>query len=409
MSVESRITYVVQRTLPDPLTGSERYISDLARSLGGKYSAEIIATGRSKSISPTPLDSKAYSKTFKEFPIKYLTGVIPLITKKLGLNKQWPMDLYSKPFDGFLHSSSFGYFSLSMKDYLESHNFQVIHTTAVPTATAWLSWKISRRKKIPLVLTPFFHYELVDFRVPWIKKMLIESSIIIAVTNKEKEKLVEFGVSPAKIRVIPLGIDYRIYSRKKDNLFRQIHGLDEDLFVILVPRKNEDKGTFDTLKAVVNLSQKYNKLGLILLDKTLKGSQHKLAAYIRSLTSNGVKVTDLGWVSGQNLIDAYQASDVLVEPTRTDAFGIVFLEAWACGKPVIAADFGAVSEIVLDNVNGLLVRFGDWQGIEKALISLIDDRKFRTRLGENGKQDVIKKYSIENMVQNTELIYDSII
>jgi glycosyltransferase involved in cell wall biosynthesis len=98
-----------------------------------------------------------------------------------------------------------------------------------------------------------------------------------------------------------------------------------------------------------------------------------------------------------------------VEPTRSDAFGIVFLEAWACGKPVIAADFGAVSEIVHDNVNGLLVRYGDWQGIEKALISLIDDRKFRTRLGESGKQDVIKKYSIENMVQNTELIYDSII
>ena len=372
--------------------------------MGKKYSVEIIATGRPQSIDSKLIYDGVHTETFKEFPIRYLTGPITYQVRKF--NRQWLLDLYSKPFDGFIHSTSWGFFSLSMKNYLQSHNSDVIHSAAVPTATAWLSWRISRKMRIPFVFTPFLHYESIDFKVPWVKSLLREASILIAVTNKEKEKLIEFGANASKIQVIPLGIDYKIYSKVNLNLFRQTNGLSEDLFVILIPRKSKEKGTYDTLEAIVNLSKKYKKLGLILLDKTSKHDEPILTKYVQTLTLNGVKVIDLGFVSGQNLIEAYQASDVVVEPTRADSFGLVFLEAWACGKPVIAADYGAISEVVIDNLNGLLVKFGDWEGIEKTLISLIDDVKLKTKLGENGRQDVIKKYSIENMVQKTENIYD---
>jgi glycosyltransferase involved in cell wall biosynthesis len=398
------ITYVIKRTLPDPLSGSERYIHDLARYMQEKYSVEIIATGQAESSDSKLIYGGVQVKTFKEFPVRYLTGGITYVVRKL--NRQWLLDLYSKPFDGFIHSASWGIFSVSMKNYLQSHNFELIHSAAIPTATALLSWRISRKKKIPFVFTPFLHYELTDFKVPWVKSLLRESSHLIAVTNKEKEKLIEFGVSESKIQVIPLGVDYRIYSKSNLNSFRKTKGLTEDLFVILIPRKSKEKGTYDTLKAIVNLSQKYNKLGLILLDKTSKYDEPILTAYKQTLTLNGVKVIDLGFVSGQNLIQAYQASDVVVEPTSADSFGYVFLEAWACGKPVIAANYGAISDVVLDGLNGLLVKFGDWEGIEKALISLIDDVKLRIKLGENGRQDVLKKYTIENMVQKTEHVYD---
>lgn len=399
-----KITYISQRTLPAPLTGSERYIHDLARYTRKKYFVEIIATGRSDNSDSRTIYEGVHVKTFKEFPLRYLTGPITYGVRKL--NRQWLFDLYSKPFSGFHQSTSWGYFSLSMKDYLQSRNLDMIHAAAIPTATAWLSWRISRKKNIPFVFTPFLHYELIDFRVPWIKSLLRESSIIIAVTNKEREKLVEFGVSEFKIQVIPLGIDYKMYDKRNINSFRKTNGLTEDLFVILIPRKSKEKGTYDTLKAMVNLSQKYNKLGLILLDKTPKQDEPILTAYVHALTLNGVKVIDLGFVTGENLIEAYQACDVLVEPTSVDSFGIVFLEAWACGKPVIAADYGAISEVVLNGVNGLLVKYGDCIGIEDAIISLIEDDKLKKRLGENGREDVMKKYSIENMVKKTEYIYD---
>ncbi|EQB67166.1 MAG: hypothetical protein AMDU2_EPLC00005G0002 [Thermoplasmatales archaeon E-plasma] len=178
--------------------------------------------------------------------------------------------------------------------------------------------------------------------------------------------------------------------------------------MILIPRKSKEKGTYSTLKAMVNLSQKYKKLGLILLDKTSKRDEHILMEYLRTLTLNGVKVIDLGYVSGQTLIEAYQASDVVVQPTSVDSFGMVFLEAWACGKPVIAANYGAIPEIINNGSNGFLVKFGDWEEIERAIITFIHDVNLKIKLGEKGRQDVIKKYSIENMIQKTERIYDSI-
>jgi glycosyltransferase involved in cell wall biosynthesis len=295
-----------------------------------------------------------------------------------------------------------------MKNYLETHEFELIHSAAIPTATAWLSWRVSQRKNIPFVITPFLHYELIDFRVPWVKSLLRDSTNIIAVTEKEKDVLIEFGVRASNIHVIPLGIDYRIYAKRDLSLFRRSSGLTEDLFVILIPRKSKEKGTYSTLKAMVNLSQKYKKLGLILLDKTSKRDEPILMEYLRTLTLNGVKVIDLGYVSGQTLIEAYQASDVVVQPTSVDSFGMVFLEAWACGKPVIAANYGAIPEIINNGSNGFLVKFGDWEEIERAIITFIHDVNLKIKLGEKGRQDVIKKYSIENMIQKTERIYDSI-
>ncbi len=400
------ITYISQRTHPDPLTGSERYIHDLAKYMSKKYSVEIIATGRSENNGKKLIYDDICVRTFTESSIGYKASKI---TNKIRrLNKQWLLDVYAKPFNGFFHSTSWGYFSSSMKNYLETHEFELIHSAAIPTATAWLSWRVSQRKNIPFVITPFLHYELIDFRVPWVKSLLRDSTNIIAVTEKEKDVLIEFGVRASNIHVIPLGIDYRIYAKRDLSLFRRSSGLTEDLFVILIPRKSKEKGTYSTLKAMVNLSQKYKKLGLILLDKTSKRDEHILMEYLRTLTLNGVKVIDLGYVSGQTLIEAYQASDVVVQPTSVDSFGMVFLEAWACGKPVIAANYGAIPEIINNGSNGFLVKFGDWEEIERAIITFIHDVNLKIKLGEKGRQDVIKKYSIENMIQKTERIYDSI-
>ena len=400
------ITYISQRTLPDPLTGSERYIHDLAKYMSKKYSVEIIATGRSENNGKKLIYDDICVRTFTESSIGYKASKI---TNKIRrLNKQWLLDVYAKPFNGFFHSTSWGYFSSSMKNYLETHEFELIHSAAIPTATAWLSWRVSQRKNIPFVIIPFLHYELIDFRVPWVKSLLRDSTNIIAVTEKEKDVLIEFGVRASNIHVIPLGIDYRIYAKRDLSLFRRSSGLTEDLFVILIPRKSKEKGTYSTLKAMVNLSQKYKKLGLILLDKTSKRDEPILMEYLRTLTLNGVKVIDLGYVSGQTLIEAYQASDVVVQPTSVDSFGMVFLEAWACGKPVIAANYGAIPEIINNGSNGFLVKFGDWEEIERAIITFIHDVNLKIKLGEKGRQDVIKKYSIENMIQKTERIYDSI-
>jgi glycosyltransferase involved in cell wall biosynthesis len=75
-------------------------------------------------------------------------------------------------------------------------------------------------------------------------------------------------------------------------------------------------------------------------------------------------------------------------PSRTDSFGIVFLEAWANGLPVVAAAAGGVSEVVEHERTGLLVPFGDVAALAAALVRLASDRSFASKLGQAGAEHV---------------------
>ena len=83
--------------------------------------------------------------------------------------------------------------------------------------------------------------------------------------------------------------------------------------------------------------------------------------------------------------DFFAALDVFAMPSRTDSFGIVFLEAWANGLPVVAAAAGGVAEVVDHGETGLLVPFGDVQALADALGRLLADRDTARRLGEAGR------------------------
>ena len=399
-----KITYVVQRTFPDLLNGSERYIHDLSSSVSSQYEVALLATRKYKSNNVNNLIGNQQIVTFSEFPINLLTS--PIRYGISSLQNQELLNIYSSVFKGFLHSSSMGFFSLTMKHYLNTHKSDIFHVAAVPTATAWLTWRVSTKRGIPLVITPFLHYTLMDHNVTYIKEMLKESSAVIAVTEKERQRIITLGVSESNVHVIPLGIDYKKYDKVRQTAFREQHNIDEDSFVILIPRKSKGKGTFDTLKAIVSLSEKYKNLTLILLDEASKKDRSELEYYKKRLFINGVTVIDVGFVTGLDLVTAYQACDVVVEPSKVDSFGIIYLEAWACEKPVIAADVGAIPDIVHNNKNGLIVKFGDCKGIEDAMYQLINDAVFKRMLGENGKKDVKTKYALDNMVKKTKIIYN---
>jgi glycosyltransferase involved in cell wall biosynthesis len=80
-------------------------------------------------------------------------------------------------------------------------------------------------------------------------------------------------------------------------------------------------------------------------------------------------------------------------PSRTDSFGIVFLEAWANGLPVVAAAAGGVPEVVRDGETGLLVPFGDLDRLSRALATLLSDPVLARSLGAAGRAMVESGYT----------------
>ena len=81
----------------------------------------------------------------------------------------------------------------------------------------------------------------------------------------------------------------------------------------------------------------------------------------------------MGVVQGQIKQDLLAATDIFVLPSRIDSFGIVFLEAWAYGKPVIGGNAGGIPDVIAHGHDGLLVDYGDVDGLADAMRTLLLD------------------------------------
>lgn len=95
-----------------------------------------------------------------------------------------------------------------------------------------------------------------------------------------------------------------------------------------------------------------------------------------------------GRVSFDELRARYREASVFVMPSRGEGFGIVYLEAMANGKPCIASLDDAAREVIVQDETGLLVRYGDREGLAAALFELFGDARERGRLGEGGRARV---------------------
>lgn len=98
-----------------------------------------------------------------------------------------------------------------------------------------------------------------------------------------------------------------------------------------------------------------------------------------------------GRKSGDDLVAEFRACDMYVHTPRVtglkfEGFGIVYLEASACGKPIVATDAGGIRDAVLDGETGLIARDGDVPGIAERIIRLLDDQALAGKLGARGRE-----------------------
>jgi glycosyltransferase involved in cell wall biosynthesis len=99
-------------------------------------------------------------------------------------------------------------------------------------------------------------------------------------------------------------------------------------------------------------------------------------------------VAFLGTIPRRELVERYRRAAIFCLPSRQEGFGIVFLEAMACSKPVVAARAAAVPETVLDGETGLLADPEDPEALARAIHSLLADSERRRAMGEAGRRRV---------------------
>jgi glycosyltransferase involved in cell wall biosynthesis len=257
------------------------------------------------------------------------------------------------------------------------------------------AWRTARAARAPLVLTPFLHLSTPgdpvhrEYTRPHQIRMLSEADAVIVQTKLEAEAVVQFGISRERVVKLGMAVDHGAVTGGVRTRARRRWGLVADAIVVgQLGALDPNKGTCDLVRAIALLNAQRASDRLIHL--VLAG--HASPEFERFLTTLGpgsrTWLTLLGAISNEDRPDFYAGLDLFSMPSRTDSFGIVFLEAWANGLPVVAAAAGGVVDVVDDGRTGLLVPFGRPDVLARTLDRVIHEDGLRERLGRAGAEEV---------------------
>jgi len=202
----------------------------------------------------------------------------------------------------------------------------------------------------------------IDAREPWFrlaaeKDIVQECHRILALTNRERESLIRlYEATPKKVSVVPCGVNLELFYPQSKAAARHQLGLDaDDLILLYVGRFESIKGLNILLEAMTYLDDN-QRLRLVVV-----GGDDDSTPEFRALAQAtrdwgiGEKVSFIGRVDQQNLPTYYGAADVFVLPSYSESFGMVGLEALACGRPVVTTPVGAVDSLVRSTQAGCVV------------------------------------------------------
>ncbi len=185
---------------------------------------------------------------------------------------------------------------------------------------------------------------------------------------------------PSKFAELPFGVDTDVFSPGSSARVRFAvpDGASVVLFVGGLDRAHTFKGVGNLLQAISQLDAKTHLL--VVGDGDLRAEYEERARVLRI----DRRTHFLGRLDDASLVDAFRSADVFAFPSTNaaEAFGLVALEAQACGVPVVASDLPGLRTVVRQNETGLLVKPGSVEELASALYRVLSDAAFRSRLAD---------------------------
>ena len=194
-----------------------------------------------------------------------------------------------------------------------------------------------------------------DLRLEEERQVAADSRRIIASTWTEKIALFRFyDVPPEKVSVLPCGVNVELFKPLDKTAARQKLGLGATSIILCVGRIERLKGLERVITALPYLSVYKPKLVIVGEDGNRVGEVQKLKLLaVKHDVSDSVVFK--GLVPHEQLVDYYNAADVFVMPSYYESFGLVPLEALACGTPVVATDVGDLRNIIRSGETGYVL------------------------------------------------------
>jgi glycosyltransferase involved in cell wall biosynthesis len=298
-------------------------------------------------------------------------------------------------------------------------NVDIVHAHYNTPYADYSAMKYSKKKKVPLVLT--YHADAPDTGGSFLRnrlqafynrrilpRVLNQAYIIIATSQSYIEQSKFLGNYRQKIKVIPNGInleEFQINISKEKCREKLGLALDKTI-VIFFGNLVQYKGPNVLLRAFANIKKGYPDVQLIFAGRG--PMHHELISLAKKLgVEQGISFT--GYVEEELKPLYYKSADIFCLPSvnLTEAFGIVNLEAMACGLPIVASNLGGIPDLVKEGENGLLFDSGNVKELSNKLEYLLDNKNLRRNMGEKGEK-LAADYSWIKIAEKTEAVYKSL-
>ncbi|WP_336961753.1 glycosyltransferase family 4 protein [Sphingobium aquiterrae] len=228
---------------------------------------------------------------------------------------------------------------------------------------------------------------------PWAIRLAVDRIAIVSAYSRSLMARA-FGVPMARFSLFPNAVDVTEASA------RDMAGATV-LAVSRLAETEREKHVDALIRALPRVLEAIPDARLVVIgDGALRA---ELEALARALGVAG-HVDFAGFVTEEQLADAYAGAALFALPSSKEGFGIVYLEAWLRGLPVIASRYGAGGEVVADGVDGFAVDPADVDAIARAMIDLLRDREKARRFAAAGREKVERLYSAQAFRRNLEAL-----
>ena len=216
------------------------------------------------------------------------------------------------------------------------------------------------------------------------------SDAILANSAEEARQLVElYGADPSRVEIVPPGVDHAFFSPGDRGGARAALGLGDHPVLLFVGRIQPLKGLTVAIGALAELSATHPEAVLVVVGgRSGAGGATEMAAARALIEQHGLaeRVRFVPPQPHHLLSTYYRAADVCVVPSRSESFGLVALEATACGTPVVAAAVGGLRTLVEHGVTGFLVDTRNPADYAAPIVELLDDHPLASRMARAGAE-----------------------
>jgi len=221
---------------------------------------------------------------------------------------------------------------------------------------------------------------------------------LVAATSLERDQMQSYyGADPEKISVVPPGVDLELFHPLPAEEAKARIGAPADHRIVLfVGRIQPIKGIDTLIQAMARVLRRRpglrDQLCLAVIggdpnsDSDHEQTELRRLKALREELGIGDLVTFLGSKSQDTLVNYYSAASMVVVPSHYESFGMVALEAMACGTPVIASDVGGLSLNVAEGFSGYLVRDGDPEALADKILLLLNHDELRQHLSVQARR-----------------------